>query len=76
MSIAALGLNIAWEWTYAVRDLTHDRRLQAWVNLIWALADVVILAMHFRYERSELSRSAKTGLQPLRRPIVSVVSGP
>jgi len=46
------------------------------VNLIWALADVVILAMHFRYERSELSRSAKTGLQPLRRPIVSVVSGP
>jgi hypothetical protein len=36
MPIAALGLNIAWEWTYAVRDLTHDPQLQAWVNLIWA----------------------------------------
>ena len=23
MPIAALGMNIAWEWTYAVRDLTH-----------------------------------------------------
>lgn len=31
MPIAALGLNIAWEWTYAVRDLTHDPQLQAWV---------------------------------------------
>jgi hypothetical protein len=54
MPIAALGLNIAWEWTYAVRDLTHDPQLQAWVNLIWALADVVILATYFRYGRSEL----------------------
>jgi hypothetical protein len=36
MPIAALGLNIAWEWTYAVRDLATDAaQLQAWVNLIW-----------------------------------------
>jgi hypothetical protein len=34
MPIAALGLNIAWEWTYAVRDLTHDPQLQAWVDII------------------------------------------
>src|SRR5712691_1471399 len=53
MPIAALGLNIAWEWTYAVRDLTHDPQLQGWVNLIWALADVLILATFFRYGRSE-----------------------
>lgn len=53
MPIAALGLNIAWEWTYAVRDLTTDPQLQGWVNLIWALADVVILTTFFRYGRSE-----------------------
>ena len=35
MPIAALGLNIAWEWTYAFRDLTGgDPQLQAWVNLL------------------------------------------
>jgi hypothetical protein len=53
MPIAALGLNIAWEWIYAFRDLTHDPQLQGWVNLIWALADVAILATFFRYGRSE-----------------------
>jgi len=53
MPIAALGLNIAWEWTYAVRDLSHDPQLQGWVNLIWALADVAILATFFRYGRSQ-----------------------
>jgi hypothetical protein len=54
MPIAALGLNIAWEWTYAVSDLASDAaQLQAWVNLIWALADVVILITFFRYGRSE-----------------------
>jgi hypothetical protein len=54
MPIVALGLNIAWEWTYAVRDLTAgDPQLQGWVNLIWALADVLILTTFFRYGRSE-----------------------
>jgi hydrogenase-4 membrane subunit HyfE len=53
MPIAALGLNIAWEWTYAFRDLTRDPQLQGWVNLIWALADVAILVTFFRYGRSE-----------------------
>src|SRR3979409_1148795 len=53
MPIAALGLNIAWEWTYAIRDLTSDPQLQGWVNLIWAFADVLILATFFRYGRSE-----------------------
>jgi hypothetical protein len=53
MPIAALGLNIAWEWTYAVRDLASDPQLQGWINLIWALADVVILTTFFRFGRSE-----------------------
>ena len=53
MPIAALGLNIAWEWTYAIHDLTTDPQVQGWVNLIWALADVGILATFFRYGRSQ-----------------------
>jgi hypothetical protein len=53
MPIAALGLNIAWEWTYAIRDLALDPQLQAWVNLTWAIADVVILTTFFRFGRSE-----------------------
>jgi hypothetical protein len=56
MPIAALGLNIAWEWTYAIRDLATDpQQVQAWVNLVWALADVLILTTFFRYGRSELA---------------------
>ena len=54
MPIAALGLNIAWEWMYAVHDLAVDPGVQAWVNLTWALADVVILVTFFRYGRREL----------------------
>ena len=54
MPIAALGLNIAWEWIYAVSDLSVEPGLQGWVNLTWALADVVILFTFFRYGRREL----------------------
>jgi hypothetical protein len=54
MPIAALGLNIAWEWTYAVQGLASDPQLQAWVNLVWALADVVIVVTFFRFGRKEL----------------------
>ena len=53
MPIAALGLNIAWEWTYAVHGLATDPQLQAWINLAWALADVVILYTFFRFGRQE-----------------------
>jgi hypothetical protein len=53
MPIAALGLNIAWEWTYAVYDLATDPQVQAWINLVWALADVVILYTFFRFGRRE-----------------------
>lgn len=45
--IAALGLNIAWEWRTRSRPDTRPQP-EAWVNLIWALADVVILATYFR----------------------------
>jgi hypothetical protein len=54
MPIAALGLNIAWEWIYAIHDLTSARGAQAYVNLAWAVADLVILYTFFRYGRAEL----------------------
>jgi hypothetical protein len=53
MPIAALGLNIAWEWIYAIYDLTGAPGPQAYINLVWALADVVILFTFFRYGRAE-----------------------
>ena len=54
MPIAALGLNIAWEWIYAVHGLANAPGPQAYINLVWALADVVILYTFFRYGRAEL----------------------
>jgi hypothetical protein len=56
MPIAALGLNIAWEWIYAIHDLANAPGPQAYVNLVWALADVVILYTFFRYGRAELPK--------------------
>jgi hypothetical protein len=52
--IAALGLNIAWEWIYAIYDLSSAPGVQAYINLVWALADLVILYTFFRYGRAEL----------------------
>lgn len=52
--IAALGLNIAWEWIYAIYDLSSAPGAQAYINLVWALADVVIVYTFFRYGRAEL----------------------
>jgi hypothetical protein len=56
MPIAALGLNIAWEWIYAIYDLSAAPGAQAYINLAWALADVVILYTFFRYGRAELPK--------------------
>jgi hypothetical protein len=53
MPIAALGLNVAWEWTYAIHDLMYDPQVQAYVNVAWALADAVILYTFFRFGRRE-----------------------
>jgi hypothetical protein len=56
MPITALGLNIAWEWIYAIYDLSSAPGAQAYINLAWALADVVILYTFFRYGRAELPK--------------------
>ena len=54
--LAALALNFAWEWIYAVNGLVTDRSVQTYINLAWALADVVIVVTFFRYGRRELPR--------------------
>jgi hypothetical protein len=54
MPIAALGLNVAWEWIYAIHDLSNALGPQAYVNLVWAVADLVILYTFFRFGRAEL----------------------
>lgn len=54
MPIAALGLNIAWEWLYAFHGFaTAPGALQTWVNLVWGLGDCVILFTYFRFGRRE-----------------------
>jgi hypothetical protein len=51
---AALALNFAWEAIYAVRSVVTALSIQGVINIVWALADVVILYTFFRFGRSEL----------------------
>jgi hypothetical protein len=53
MPLAALGLNIAWESTYAVHGLTGGIGAQPVINLVWALLDVIIVYTFFRFGRAE-----------------------
>ncbi|WP_026554827.1 transmembrane-type terpene cyclase [Arthrobacter sp. 35W] len=54
---AALGLNFAWEWIYSIHDLASaNPGLQGYINLIWALADVVVIFTFLRFGRAELPR--------------------
>jgi hypothetical protein len=54
--MAALGLNFAWESTYAVHDLAAAVSLQGLVNLVWALADLAIVYTFFAFGRAEFPR--------------------
>lgn len=54
MPVAALALNFAWESTYAVREFTVGVSAQGIVNVVWALADIVIVYSYLRYGRAEL----------------------
>jgi hypothetical protein len=53
LPVAALALNLAWESIYAVWGLTTEPGLQAYVNLVWLLADLVIVGTFVRYGRGE-----------------------
>ncbi|MFD6889731.1 hypothetical protein [Streptomyces sp. NPDC059957] len=54
MPVAALALNFAWESTYAVNDIRTGLSAQGVVNVVWALADIVIVYTYLRYGRAEL----------------------
>ncbi len=54
LPVAALALNIAWESIYSVWGIATDPSLQAYINLLWLLADVVIVYTFCRYGRGEL----------------------
>lgn len=62
MPVAALALNFAWEWIYAVEGLVSDPTLQTWVNLAWGLADAVIVVTFVRFGRREFPASIGRGL--------------
>ena len=51
---AALALNFAWEAIYASRSAATALSVQGVFNIVWALADVVILYTFFRFGRAEL----------------------
>ncbi|MEK0154379.1 hypothetical protein [Arthrobacter oryzae] len=51
---AALALNFAWEAIYASRSVATALSVQGVINIVWALADVVILYTFFRFGRAEL----------------------
>ena len=51
---AALALNFAWESIYATHGLVANRSVQAFVNLAWAVADMLIIYTFLRYGRREL----------------------
>ncbi|MGW6572974.1 transmembrane-type terpene cyclase [Streptomyces sp. NPDC054945] len=54
MPVAALALNFAWETVYAARDIAVGLSAQGVVNVVWAVADVVIVYTYLRFGRAEL----------------------
>jgi hypothetical protein len=56
MPVVALGLNLAWESIYALPDLRSTLPAQGVIDIVWALADLVIVYTFFRYGRAEFPR--------------------
>lgn len=55
MPLFALALNICWEFLYTVDGMaTSLASPQTWVNLVWAMLDVVIISTYFKFGRNEL----------------------
>ncbi|MGW6685572.1 transmembrane-type terpene cyclase [Streptomyces sp. NPDC054961] len=54
MPVAALALNFAWEATYAVNEFRTGVSAQGVVNVVWAVADIVIVYTYLRYGRAGL----------------------
>lgn len=60
MPLFALGLNFAWEVIYTVDDLAFGAAsIQGWVNLAWALLDVIIVYTYFKHGRKYFPEKGK-----------------
>ncbi|MEU6896061.1 hypothetical protein ABZ934_30795 [Streptomyces sp. NPDC046557] len=67
--VGALALNFAWEATYSVQGFTGSAdTAQVVMNMVWAVADVVIVYTYLRYGRAELPDFVT-------RPLFAVWSG-
>ncbi|WP_138733340.1 transmembrane-type terpene cyclase [Modestobacter excelsi] len=62
LPVMALALNIAWESIYSVWGISTDPGLQAGVNVVWALADLVIVHTFLRFGRRELPPFVTRGM--------------
>lgn len=51
---AALALNFAWEAVYASHSVATGLSAQGVFNIVWGLADILVLYTFFRFGRSEL----------------------
>jgi hypothetical protein len=60
--VGALALNFAWELLYGVRGLSEGLSPQVVVNVVWALADVVVAVTYLRFGRRELPRFVSRAL--------------
>jgi hypothetical protein len=57
MPLFALGLNIAWEGLYTWVDLSQTTiEIQAWVNLVWFLLDIVIVYTFYKFGKDDFSK--------------------
>jgi hypothetical protein len=62
LPVMALALNIAWESIYSVWGLSTDPGLQSDINVVWAMADLVIVYTFLRYGRRELPPFVTRGM--------------
>lgn len=62
LPVMALALNIAWESIYSVWGISTDPGLQAGVNVVWAVADLVIVYTYLRFGRRELPPFVTRGM--------------
>lgn len=59
MPFFALALNITWEGLYSYIDLTSSPgSIQAWINLVWFLLDILIVYTYFKFGKEEFSKYA------------------
>lgn len=54
--VAALALNLSWEAIYAVHGLTSRFQAQTVINIVWGLADLMVVVTFLRFGRREFPR--------------------